>query len=94
MRYFRLSRTNSCTEYSILQESNQGTIWTYQVDWYPTNYTRDNVVIVRSKPNIATDRGQLTITTWTNMETQVVNNITADNLLAIYVKVDYLTSLT
>lgn len=65
--------------------SKRGTAWTYKIDWYTTNQTRDNVVLVRSKPSTVAEKGLLSIRAWTNMNDR--DTVTHDTLLAVYVEV-------
>ena len=48
--------------------TRRGTVWKYMIDWYPSNDTRDNVVLVRSKPSVVASKGLLSLTAWTNKE--------------------------
>jgi len=67
--------------------SKRGTAWTYKIDWYTTNETRDNVVIVRSKPSDVAEKGLLKIRTWTNMDAR--KTVTPNSLLAVFVEVTH-----
>jgi len=70
-------------------DSKRGTRWEYKIEWYEgsrINSTKENVVTVRSKPNAFNENDLIKVKTWTNFEDG--QDITPDNLLAIFVQVE------
>ena len=64
-------------------DSERGSRWSYSIDWYSSDQTRDNVVVVTSRPR---DNNVIAIKSWTNMN-KTENIISGNNLMAIFVQV-------
>ena len=60
-----------------------GSEWSYNIDWYRSKVTRDNIVLVTSKPR---SEERIMVKSWTNLN-MTDNIIDADNLMAVFVQV-------